>query len=90
MITVHFPPHLRRFIDVPVSCEADGKTLQDVLHDLEKQFPGVSSYLLHENGSVRQHVNFFLDQKLLHDRNNLDLDVSEVQELAVMQALSGG
>lgn len=90
MITVNFPPHLRRFIEVPDSCAAEGSTLREVLNDLENQFPGVSGYLLHENGTLRQHVNLFLDQRLCHDRENLDQSIADVEELTVMQALSGG
>ena len=90
MIDVSFPPHLRRFIAVPDQCSAEGQTIREVVDDLEQQFPGVSGYLLQENGAIRTHVNFFLDQKLLLDRNDLDLSVEGAKELVIMQALSGG
>ena len=90
MITVSFPPHLRRFINVPDSCQAEGETINEVLEYLENQYPGIRNYLLHENGTLRQHVNLFLDQRLFHDRENLNTSVVDVGELAVMQALSGG
>ncbi len=90
MITVTFPRHLRRFVDLPESCEATGGTLREVLDDVESRFPGVRNYLLHENGQLRQHVNLFLDQRLVTTQNDLNDPVAGATELTVMQALSGG
>lgn len=89
-ITVHFPPHLRRFIDLPDSCEVAGQTIREVLQALEEKFPGILGYLTHENGTLRQHVNLFLDDRLYHDRENLNHSVESVKVLTIMQALSGG
>jgi molybdopterin converting factor small subunit len=90
MITIHFPPHLRRFVNVPETCQVPGTTIREVLDDLETRYPGIRGYLLHENGTLRQHVNLFLDQRLVQDRENLDQSLAEVAEMTVMQALSGG
>ena len=56
MIRVRFPRHLRRHVPVPAECEATAGTVGDVLQDLDRRFPGVSSYLIDERGSLRQHV----------------------------------
>ncbi len=90
MIEVSFPPHLRRFIDLPENCQVNGKTVREILDDLETNYPGVQGYLLHENGALRQHVNLFLDERLIHDRQELSDSTEGVKELVIMQALSGG
>ncbi len=87
---VVFPPHLRRFVDLPESCEASGNSLIEIIDHLEQQFPGFRGWLLHENGQLRQHVNIFLDERLLSDRQGLAEPVSDVHEITIMQALSGG
>ncbi len=89
-VEVRFPPHLRRFIELPAVGAAQGNTLRELLDDLESQFPGVIQYIIHENGTVRQHVNLFVDGKLVVDENLSEIDVENVRELVVMQALSGG
>ena len=89
-IEVRFPPHLRRFMELPAAGTAQGNSLAELIDDLEKQFPGVIGYLLHENGAVRQHVNLFVDGKLVVDENLSEVDVQSAKELVVMQALSGG
>lgn len=90
MITVRFSNHLRRFVDLPDSFESDSSTVKELIDQLEEAFPGVSSYLLHENGCVRQHVNIFLDNRMVKDRNSLSDSLEQVSEVAIMQALSGG
>jgi molybdopterin converting factor small subunit len=90
MISVSFPSHLRRHFPVPPECLADGETVAEVVHDLDRQFPGLAGYLVHEDGSLRQHVNIFLDERWLADRKRLSDPISGVGRVYVMQALSGG
>jgi len=91
VVRVSFPTHLRRhFAAVPAYCEAQGSTVAEIVRDLERQFPGLAPYLVHEDGSLRQHVNIFLDERWLADRRRLTDSVAGVKQVFVMQALSGG
>ena len=75
---------------MPRECEANGETVAELVRDLEQQFPGVSDYLVHENGKLRQHVNIFVGDRLVLDREQLSDKVGENENLVIMQALSGG
>jgi molybdopterin converting factor small subunit len=91
VVRVSFPTHLRRhFSAAPAICEAQGSTVAELVRDLERQFPGLRAYLVHEDGSLRQHVNIFLDERWLADRRRLSDSVVGVKQVYVMQALSGG
>lgn len=91
MVRVSFPTHLRRhFAAVPPICDAQGATVAEIVRDLERQYPGLCAYLVHEDGSLRQHVNIFLDERWLTDRRRLSDSVAGVKQIYVMQALSGG
>ena len=90
MVRVRFPTHLRRHFPVPPECTANGATVAEVLADVERQYPGLTAYLVHEDGSLRQHVNIFLDERWLRDRRALSDAVAGATQLFVMQALSGG
>jgi len=89
-VQVKFSAHLKRFIELPDSFEATGDSVRDVVDGLESEFPGLSGYLLHENGKLRQHVNLFLDDKMISDRDELRDSLEAVKTIFVMQALSGG
>ena len=90
MIEVCFPPHLRRHFPVPQSCHIEAATAADAIAELDRLFPGVAAYVIHENGALRKHVNLFLDEQFIRDRERLTDSLSGVKKLYVMQALSGG
>lgn len=89
-VEVKFSAHLKRFVDLPEVHRSHGDTVKDIVDDLERNYPGVSNYLLHENGKLRQHVNLFLDDQLMADRDGLSDSVAGIKTVFVMQALSGG
>ena len=66
---------------------AAGATLDAVLHDLDRQFPGIRFRMIDEQQRVRPHIKFFVDRELCRE---LATDVSTVKEMLVVAALSGG
>lgn len=90
MPTVAIAPHLCHQFNVPTVCRAQGATLREVIEDLERQFPGVARYLLDDQGALRKHVNLFLNETMVDDRQTLSDRVAEDDQVHVFQALSGG
>jgi len=90
MITVRFPRHLIRQFPIPTECTAEGRTVAEVIQDCDRQFPGVASYIVHENGMLRPHVNVFIGERMVSDRQTLSDSLNGSDEVFVMQALSGG
>ncbi len=90
MVAVRFSRHLTRHFTIPDTVEAAGENVSEILSDLERQFPGVSAYIVHENGALRQHVNVFIGDHLIADRQHLTDSVTAANEVSIMQALSGG
>lgn len=91
MVTVRFPPHLRRYLPtLPASCEAVGETVAELVAHLEQQFPGVGAYLVDDVGRLRAHVNIFIGAEMIGDRTTLSDKIPPHATVFVMQALSGG
>ncbi len=90
MATVRLPRHLLRHVDAPDECVAAGATVAEVIGDLERQFPGMTGYLVDDQGALRQHVNLFIGERLIRDRRRLSDPLDADAEIYVMQALSGG
>ena len=90
MVVVRFSQHLTRHFTIPAAVEAGGANVSEILSDLERQFPGVSAYIVHENGALRQHVNVFIGDRLIADRQHLTDSIDSENEVSIMQALSGG
>ena len=50
----------------------------------------MQDYLLEEDGSLRKHVNIFVRDEMMTDRNTLSDILTEGDEVLIFQALSGG
>jgi hypothetical protein len=51
---------------------------------------GLRAYIVDEHGSLRRHINIFVDGEKVIDRVHLTDIVPDKAEVYVMQALSGG
>ena len=90
MAKVRFTTALNRFFPDLKEIEVEAPTLNDVIQRTDEQFPGIKGYLLEEDGSLRKHVNIFIDEELIRDRRKLTDEVAEENEILIFQALSGG
>ncbi|HEX7926596.1 MAG TPA: MoaD/ThiS family protein [bacterium] len=89
MPTVHFTANLQRYMDVP-SREVPGRTVREAMEAIFAETPRLRSYIVDDQGRLRQHVLIFVDGQTINDRTGLADAVQESSELYVMQALSGG
>lgn len=90
MPTVKFTYALNRFFPNLEETLVEGQNLVDILAAIDGKYPGIKNYIVDERGSLRQHVNIFLDGELIKDKNRLDEKLGAVKEVFIMQALSGG
>ncbi|MEM6628922.1 MAG: MoaD/ThiS family protein [Bacteroidota bacterium] len=90
MAKVTFTSALKRFFPGLKSIEVTGSTVSEVVQTLEKEYPGLTDYILDEGGSLRQHVNIFVGEELIQDKETLQDQVSPNDEIYILQALSGG
>jgi molybdopterin converting factor small subunit len=67
--------------------DADGRTLGDVLADLDRQYPGIRFRMIDEQDRMRRHVRFFVNGDATFD---LRLPLQSTDEVCIVQALSGG
>jgi hypothetical protein len=70
--------------------EVEAATVRAALEQVFAQWPEMRSYLLDDQGAVRQHVMIFVDNKPLGDRGQLSDPLAPQSQVYVMQALSGG
>ena len=93
MAAVRYTKHLVRFFpDLANHSQLDipGATVAELIDNLDQAYPGLAAYIVDERGALRKHVNIFLDDELIHDRQTLQDPVAETDRLYIFQALSGG
>ncbi len=90
MPRISFTSHLRRFFPTLGEEIIDCDTIAGIIAELDRRYPGLASYLIDEQGSLRKHVNVFVGESLIHDRATLSDGVTNDDHVYIMQALSGG
>jgi molybdopterin converting factor small subunit len=66
--------------------ELEGATVAEVLRALEREHPETRGWILDERGSIREHVNVFVNK----DYGREDTAVTSADRLHVIPAISGG
>ena len=66
---------------------ATGATLEALVGDLDRQFPGIKFRVIDEQGRVRPHMRFFVNGEQVFE---LSQALQATDEVQIVQALSGG
>ena len=90
MPTIQFTTALQRFFPTLEAQEVSAGTVAEILDQAEHLYPGIKEYIVDEQGRLRKHVNIFLSGELIKDKETLQDEVGEKDEVYIFQALSGG
>lgn len=90
MANVQFTRHLNRFFPELSEGEIEAKSVAELVQQLDERFPSFAGYLLEDDGSLRKHVNIFVENTLIEDRRKLSDALDANSNVYIMQALSGG
>lgn len=87
MPTIHIPSPLRSYTNGAPTVSADGTSIEAVLADLDRLYPGIRFRMIDEQGRVRQHIRIFVNTSGVHD---LATQVGPTDVVHLICALSGG
>ena len=87
MTKVIVPSQLRSYTSGAAEVSADGATLDAVLRDLDRQFPGFRFRVIDEQDRVRRHVILFVGGER---RDDIATAIPPGAEVQIVGALSGG
>lgn len=90
MAKVNFTQALKRFYPDLGPMLVDCRNVSELIDMLDRKHPGLKNYIVNEQGQLRKHVNIFVSQKLISDRDRLQDTLRPDDEVYIMQALSGG
>jgi sulfur-carrier protein len=87
---VAFTSHLQIFFPNLNDGEIPGTSVRGVIDELERRHPGLASYIVDDTGRLRRHVNIFVGEEPIHDREKLADPLKAEDRVLILQALSGG
>lgn len=90
MARIRIPAPLRALTQNARVVHAAGATLQEVVDDLERQFPGIRARLVDGDGTVHAFVNIFVDDEDIRFRQGLATPVTDASDVSIIPAMAGG
>ena len=84
---VLLPSPLHSYTGGQAQVEAEGETVDSILQDLDRQFPGMRFRMVDEIGRLRPHMRIFIDEVCTQD---LATKVTATTSFHIVAALSGG
>jgi len=89
-IKFQIPRILQQYCNGASELTLNGATVRDVLDELQRDYPSLYQCICDETGTIRRHINLFLNNDFLADRKGLDARLEPDDVLSVFQAVSGG
>lgn len=89
-ITVFVPGPLREYCDGAARLAVPAATVRAALAEIERRHPHLYRGVCDETGTVRRHVNLFVNSTNVRDREGLDTALSPGDEVIILPAVSGG
>jgi adenylyltransferase/sulfurtransferase len=89
-IVVHIPSALRTYCEGASELTISTSSVRAALKLLEQSHPLLYGSVCDETGAVRQHVNLFVNDYFLRERDGLDTVLEPGDVLTIMPAVSGG
>ena len=84
---LRIPTPLRSYTEGAKEVDVEGATVDELLRALDERFPGIRFRVVDEQGRLRKHMKVFVGADSVRD---LSTPVAGVDEVTLMQALSGG
>lgn len=89
-ISVQVPYALRHECGGKSELEVSAATVQQALVALKDRQPKLYRNICDETGTVRRHINLFVNESLIHRKDGLDTKLEPGDLLFIMTAVSGG
>ena len=89
-VTVRIPTQLRTLSGGASEVALEGATVNDVLKNLDVEFPGFGTRIFDDAGALRRFVNVFLAEEDIRFMDGVNTAVSEGQVLSIVPAVAGG
>ena len=89
-VIVRIPGPLRKITDGADKVDVTADNLKGLIHELDKQDPGIKDRILDENEDIRYFVNLYLNNEDVRFLDGLSTSVKSGDEVSIVPAVAGG
>ena len=87
---VRIPAPLRKLTKDQSVVESSGGTIEEILSDLEKKYPGIRERICDETGQIRRFINIFLNGEDIRFKEGIKTKIGNDSEISIIPAIAGG
>jgi sulfur-carrier protein len=87
---VRIPVQLRALTNGEEVVSASGKSVLELIEDIDKKFPGIKERICEADGKVRRFVNIFVNEEDIRFLEDLQTPISDKDEVSIIPAIAGG
>jgi len=89
-IVVRIPTPLQKLTHDRAEVTASGATVQELLHDLDRQYPGLKDRLCDSEGRLRRFVNVYVNEEDIRFLKQESTPLKDGDEISIIPAIAGG
>ncbi len=89
-VKVRIPSALQKLTQNQSEVECSGKSVEEILQDLEKNYPGIRERICDQTGKVRRFVNVYLNDEDVRFLDGEKTVLKDGDEVSIVPAIAGG
>ena len=89
-VTVRIPTPLQRLTNGQAEVQCEGSSVNTLLADLEKRYPGIKERICDEKGQLRRFVNIFVNEEDIRFLQGDQTKVKDGDDVSIIPAIAGG
>lgn len=89
-IKVLIPTPLQKFTKDQATVECSGATIDELMNELETQFPGIKARLCDDAGNLRRFINFYVNSEDIRFLEGQSTALKDGDEVSIVPAVAGG
>jgi len=89
-ISVKIPTPLRSLTKGASEVSIAGETVQEIIDNLGREYPGLKEKICDADGNLHMFVNIYLNDEDIRFLDNLDTKLKDGDDLYIIPAIAGG
>ena len=89
-VLVRIPTPLRSLTKGNAEIQAKGDTIDSLVSDLDRQYPGLKERLLDDSGELRRFINIYVNQEDIRFLQAKKTGLKDGDEVSIVPAIAGG
>ena len=90
VVLVRIPTPLRAMTKGAAEVPATADTVEGLIADLERQFPGLRERLVEEGGEIRRFINIYVNEEDIRFLAGKGTGLKDGDQVSIVPAIAGG